>query len=161
MYEFENTPAVHRQPTEDYRKKRIEKLSEDDLERGEILRRRLLDPTVKKRFRNAYALKAGANYQTLKPYCENIIMAADGFAEHPDIARAKLELAMKDYDPDKDVLVVIGRSFDNILVGLIACQRLLEKPKVRQSFAVAVYYNFSYKFYEVSLDPEIETREIV
>lgn len=144
----------------DYRQQRINELSEGDLERSEILRQRLIDPTTKKRFRNAYTFNVGANYQTLKPYCENIIVAADGYADHVDIVRAKIELAMQDYDSDKDVLVVIGRSFDNLIVGMLVCQKILEKPKARQSYAVAVYYNSAYKFYEIFLDPTIESHEM-
>jgi hypothetical protein len=144
----------------DYRKERIQNLSDDEIHRDEILRRRLINPDEKKRFRKAFALKAGMDYSTLKPYCEDVVMAVDGFADHIDIVRAKLELALREYDSDKDVLVVVGRSFDNLLVGTIVAQKVLTKQKSRQSYAIAVYYGFSYKFYEVFLDPTIEAHEI-
>lgn len=129
-------------------------------EREDLLRRRLQNPDEKKRFRNAYAFKSGADYSTLKPYCEDIVTVVDGFSEHLDIVRAKLELGLKNYDSDKDVLVTIGRSIDNMLVGMIVAQKILEKPKARQSYAIAVYYASHYKFYEVYLDPTIETTEM-
>lgn len=144
----------------DYRQQRILNLAEEEIDRDEILRRRLIDPTEKKRFRNAYAFKVGWDYSTLNPYCENIIVAVEGFADHTDIIRAKLELAMKDYDSDKDVIVIVGRAFDNLLTGMFVAQKVLEKPKATQSFAIAVFYNFYYKFYEVFLDPTVETREL-
>jgi len=129
-------------------------------EREEILRRRLTDPDTKKNFRHAYTFKVGYDYSTLKPYCEDIIQAVDGYAEHIDIARAKMEVALQDYDSDHDVLVMAGRSFDNLLVGMIVVQKVLQKPKVRQSFAIAVYYMNRYKFYELPLDPTLESHEI-
>lgn len=144
----------------DYREQRIKNLTDDEAHRDEILRRRLINPDEKKRFRNAYALKAGMDYSTLKPFCEDIVMVVDGFADHIDIVRAKMELALREYDSDKDVLVVVGRSFDNLLLGMIVSQKILQKPKSRQSYAIAVYYGFSYKFYEVFLDPTIEAHEI-
>lgn len=144
----------------DYRQQKIHSLSEEELKREDILKRRILDPDVKRKFRNAYAFKAGWDYSTLNPFCENIIMATEGFADHIDRSRAKLELAMKDYDSDKDVVVVVGRSFDNLLVGTIVAQKVLKKPVAFQSYAIAVYYNFSYRFYQVFLDPMIESYEL-
>jgi hypothetical protein len=146
--------------SDDYRRKRIDALENAELERDEILRRRIMDPTERKRFRNAYAFKVGADYGTLFPFCENIIVATEGYADHIDITRAKLELALKDYDSDKDVLVGIGRSLDNLIVGMLVVQKILQKPPSRQSYAIAVYYNFSYRFYEIFLDAAIAAHEI-
>lgn len=138
----------------------VQNTSQEDAHRQELMRRRLEDPDVKKQFRRAYAFKVGADYATLKPFCEDIVMAVDGFVDHTDVVRAKLELALSEYDSDKDVIVVVGRAIDNILVGLIVAEKVRQKPIARQSFAIAVYYGFAYRFYEVYLDPTIETHRI-
>lgn len=129
--------------------------------RQELLRRRLEEPEEKKQFRTAYVFKAGADYSTLKPYCENVVTVLEGNAEAIDVARAKLELALADYDSDKDVIVTIGRSIDNLMLGLILAEKVRQKPIARQSFAIAVYYGFSYRFYEVYLDPTVESHRIL
>jgi len=132
-------------------------IASEESRRQDYLRRRLEDPDKKKQFRKAFAFKAGADYTTLKPFCDEIIVAVDGYIEPVDVVRAKLELAMADYDSDKDVIVVIGRSIDNLMVGMIVAEKVRQKPKSRQSYAIAVYYGYSYRFYEVYLDPTIET----
>lgn len=144
----------------DFRQQQAEEYKRERSVRQELLRRRFNDPDVKKTFRNAYTFKIGMDYTTLSPYCENIIMATEGFADQTDRAREKLEKALSDYDSDKDVIVVVGRAFDNLLVGMIVAQKILQKPIARQSFAIAVYYASSYKFYEIFLDPSIESHEI-
>lgn len=146
----------------DFREQKFKQMNQEDAHRQEILRRRLQDPDTKKQFRNAYAFKVNADYSTLKPFCENIIVALDGYVDHTDMVRAKLELALADYDSDKDVIVTIGRSIDNLLVGFLVAEKVRQKPKSRQSFAVAVYYyGRTYRFYEVYLDPTIETQRIL
>lgn len=142
------------------RQQQAQNISNEDAYRQELMRRRLDNPDEKKQFRKAFAFKAGADYSTLKPFCEDIIVAIDGFADSTDTVRAKLELALSEYDSDKDVLVVIGRSIDNLMVGLIVAEKVRQKPNARQSFAIAVYYGYSYRFYEVYLDPTIETHRI-
>lgn len=144
----------------EFRQERVKHMSDDDAHRHELLRRRLDNPDEKKQFRKAFAFKAGADYSTLKPFVEDVVVAIDGFADNTDVVRAKLELALSGYDSDRDVLVVIGRSIDNLMVGLIVAAKVAQKPKSRQSFAIAVYYGFSYRFYEVFLDPTIETHRI-
>lgn len=144
----------------DFRQQRVKNMSDEEAHRHELLRRRLEDPDEKKQFRTAYAFKIGVDYSTLKPFCEDIRVVIDGLVENNDIVRAKLELALADYDSDKDVIVVVGRAIDNLLVGMIIAQKVLQKPYARQSFAIAVYYGYSYRFYEVSLDPTLETRRI-
>lgn len=143
-----------------FQQQRIHNMSDEEAHRQELLRRRLEDPDVKKQFRRAYAFKAGADYSTLKPFCEDIIVAIDGMVDNTDVVRAKLELSLADYDSDRDVIVVVGRAIDNLLVGLAVAEKVSHKPAARQSFAIAVYYGFSYRFYEVYLDPTIETRRI-
>lgn len=144
-----------------FQKQQIQNTADDDGHRQELLRRRLQEPEQKKQFRTAYAFKAGADYSTLKPHCENIVVVLDGNAEAIDIVRAKLELALADYDSDKDVLVTIGRSIDNLMTGLIIAEKVRQKPVARQSFAIAVYYGFSYRFYQVYLDPTVESHRIL
>lgn len=135
-------------------------LTEEERHRNELLRQRINDPDIKKQFRNAYVLKASMDYSTLKPFCENIVLATDGYADHVDRVRTKLEFQLQEYDSDQDVLVMAGRSIDNLLVGIIVAQKILQKPKARQSYAIAVYYNNYYKFYQLFLDPTIESYEI-
>lgn len=130
-------------------------------ERAELLRNRLTDPTAKKMFRNAYCFKVGYDFSTLKPYCENLVMVTDGYSDHLDNVRAKLELGLQDYDSDKDVIVLAGRVIDSLLVGQIVTQKILQKQKIFQSYAIAVYFNSSYIFYQIYLDPTIEAHEMV
>lgn len=144
---------LERQQRESYQRERVH--------RNHLMDQRFRDPTAKKIFRNAYVFKIGADYSTLKPYCENVIVATDGYVDHMDNVRNNLETQLADYDSDKDVIVMIGRAFDNLLVGMIVTQKVLQKPKHRQSFAIAVYYQAHYHFYEVALDPSIESHEVL
>lgn len=140
---------------------RVKNMSEEEMERTELLKKRLLNPDEKKMFRNAYCFKAGYDFSTLKPYCENIVMVTDGYSDHIDNVRARLELGLQEYDSDKDLIVLAGRVIDHLLVGQIITQKILEKPKAYQSYAIAVYFNYSYIFYQVYLDPTIEAHEMV
>lgn len=154
-----------------YRQQKIDEITaqtkkerfNEEVLRQELLRKRLNDPDTKAQFRKAFVFKIGGgdyDYSTLKPFCEEIVLAVDGFAEHLDKVRAKLELALADYDSDKDILVMVGRAIDNFLVGTIVAQKVLQKPKARQSWTIGVYYHDRYKFYEVFLDPTIESHEV-
>lgn len=129
-------------------------------ERREVLQRRLRDPEAKKTFRNAYCFKAGYDYSALGPYCENLIMVSDGMTDHIDNTRRKLEQGLSDYDSDKDVLVMAGRVIEHMLAGQIVTQKVLQKSKPYQSYAIAMYLNPNYIFYEIFLDPTVESREV-
>lgn len=144
-----------------FKDQRIKNITDEELRREQILRDRINDPDKKKMFRNGYVFKAGWDYSTLNPYCENIIQATEGYADHIDRSRAKIELNLRDYDSDKDVIAIVGRAFDNLIVGTLIAQKVAQKPVARQSFAVAVYFDFSYTFYQVFLDSTIETYEII
>lgn len=135
---------------------------DDEIEREAILERRFSDPTEKKQFRNAYYFKAGNyDYSSLAPYCENLVMATEGYGEHVDVTRRKLRNALAEYDSDKDLIVLAGRVIDHLFAGQIIYEKVLAKPKHKQSYAIAIFYNGSYHFYMVALDPGIETYEIV
>lgn len=128
----------------------------------EVLRQRLdeMEDKRKKQFRYGYVFKRGVDFSLLEPYCEHVIIATDGIADPLDKARLKLELSLRDYDPSRDLIVIYGRSMDNLLAGMIVVQKVLEKPKAYQSYAVAVFYDSYYRFFEVFLDPTIESHEI-
>jgi hypothetical protein len=145
----------------DYRQTKVPIYSEEETERSELQKKRYADPDVKRKFRNAYCFKVAYDYSTLKPYCENLIMATDGYGDHLDLVRARLETNLVDYDSDKDLIVPAGRTIDHLLVGQIITPKILEKPKIRQSYSIAVYLNYSYKFYMIYLDPTIDTHEVV
>ena len=143
-----------------YRQAREDELSEGDVERMELLKRSFIDPDQKKPFRTAYCFKA-YNFSSLKPYCEDIVVAIDGYGDHIDKIRAKLERMLKDYDPDKDLIVPVGRATDNVLVGQIVAQKVALKPKIQQSYVMGIYLDWSYKFYQIHLDPSIESYELM
>lgn len=140
---------------------RMKNMSEEEAERFEFLSRRLKNPDEKKMFRNAYCFKSGYDFSTLKPYCENLVLAYDGYSDHIDIVRKKLEDELAGYDSDKDLIVLAGRVIDHLLVGQIITQKILLKPKAYQSYAIAVYFNYRYIFYQIYLDPEIHAEEML
>lgn len=129
-------------------------------ERRQALHERIFDQDAKKPFRNAYTFKVGYDFSSLKPFCENIIMVTDGLSDHINNTRMKLVEGLKEYDSDKDVIVLAGRSIDTFLTGQIIAGKVAQKAKPYQSYAVAVFLNPNYIFYEVFLDPAIETHEI-
>ena len=129
-------------------------------ERREVMQKRLSNPDQKKLFRNAYCFKVGYDFSSLKPYCENLVMVTDGWSDHIDNTREKLEKGLEDYDSNKDLIVLAGRVIDHLLVGQIITQKVLEKPKAYQSYAVAMYLNPNYIFYEIYIDPATPSQEI-
>lgn len=129
-------------------------------ERRQLMQKRLANPDQKKLFRNAYCFKVGYDFSSLKPYVENLIMVTDGWSDHIDNTRAKIEEGLADYDSNKDLLVLAGRVIDHLLVGQIVTQKVLEKPKAYQSYQVAMYLNPNYVFYEIFIDPSTPSQEV-
>jgi hypothetical protein len=129
-------------------------------EREKITEQIISNSEQKKLFRNAYCFKIGYDFSILKPYCENIIMVTDGLVDHIDNTRRNIERGLADYDSNKDLIVLAGRVVDHLLVGQVVTQKVLKKPVAYQSYQIAMYVNSYYKFYEIYLDPNIQTREV-
>jgi len=68
-------------------------------------------------FRKAICAKPGFRYSALKPYCNKIEFATDGFVTDVADLAAQISEAFNDYDPDADVLVPTGTGIVNILIG--------------------------------------------
>lgn len=130
-------------------------------DRRKVLVDRITDQDTRKPFRNAYCFKAGYDFSSLKPYCESLIMVTDGWSDHIENSRAKLILGLEGYDSDKDVVVMAGRSIDHFIAGQIVTEMVLRKPKVHQSYAIAVYLNPNYIFYQIYLDASVPAHEII
>lgn len=149
-------------PNDEVQQRRV--LTPEDIqgirENREVMQRRISNPDHKKLFRNAYCFKVGYDFSSLKPYCENLIQVTDGWSDHIDKTREKIEQGLAEYDSNKDLLVLAGRVIDHLLVGQIVTQKVLAKPKAYQSYAVAMYLNPSYIFYEIFIDPTIPSQEI-
>lgn len=129
-------------------------------EQREVLQKRISNPDQKKLFRNAYCFKVGYDFSSLKPFCQELIMVTDGWSDHIDNTREKIEKGLADFDSNKDLLVLAGRVIDHLLIGQIVTQKVLEKPIAYQSYQVAMYLNPAYVFYEIFIDPTIPSQEI-
>jgi hypothetical protein len=68
-------------------------------------------------FRKAYCVKPGFRFAALKPYCEEVEFITDGFVTDVEHIAEQIRESMKDYDPDRDVLVPTGTGIVNMLVG--------------------------------------------
>ena len=68
-------------------------------------------------FRTAYCVKPGFRFAALKPYCDKVEFITDGFATDIEPIAEQIRESMKDYDPDRDVLVPTGTGIVNMLVG--------------------------------------------
>lgn len=118
---------------------------------------------VKKQFRHAYVLKANFNFSALKPFCERIIYAVEGYGDHIDNVLDQLEESLSDFDADKDVLVPVGNAYINFLAGVVLQKKLIEKrPAKDSSFSMAIWTADSgYKFWIVNVDQQMESYEII
>lgn len=134
--------------------------SSSEQERVELMRKRFVDPEEKKQFRYAFCFKAGYDFSSLKPYCEEIKMVTDGMGDHFDKIRARIELGLMEYDSDKDLIVPAGRAVDNLFVGQTIAPKILQKPRVNQSYAIAVYTDYRYIFFMIPLDAALESYQI-
>lgn len=116
-----------------------------------------------KKFRHAYVLKASFNYSPLKPYCERIIFATDGLGDHVDNLKDQLEEALTNFDSDKDVLIPVGSALVNVMAGAILQKNLSEKavPPKKVNFAMGIWSEGDYKFWNVYTDADMDAYEII
>lgn len=116
-----------------------------------------------RKFRYAFALKPGFDFSSLKPYCDRIVYATDGYGDNVDNIRDQLEESLAKFDRSKDVIVPTGSAIACVLAGSIV-QRIVSEQKDRSedsSYAMAVYYEGSYKFYRVFTEGDSDSYEII
>lgn len=126
---------------------------------------------VKKKFRHAYVLKPSFNFSPLKPYCERIIYAVEGYANAVDILRTELETSFANFDAERDVLIPVGSAQINLLAGTVLQRLISEREPIRPSFAMGIYsrpdsedgewVQGDYIFWRVHLDGVTESYEII
>jgi hypothetical protein len=110
-------------------------------------------------FRNAYVLKPGFNYSTLKPYVERIKFASDGMGDEVDSVRQQLEEGFSDFDARTDVVIPVGVSWINFLAGTIIQRKVLEDIN-SDSYLIGIWQEGGYKFYRVPLQVGHETEYV-
>jgi len=127
------------------------------------MQRNYRDIDQKRQFRHAYVLKPSFNFQPLTPYCERIIYATEGYGDHIDNIKDQLEESLADFDENRDVLIPVGSAYINVLAGAILQKKLSEKitPPKRVSFAMGIWSEGAYKFWNVYTDTDMEAYEII
>ncbi len=70
------------------------------------------------KFRTGFICEAGYNMSTLTGKVENRIYLTDGFESNLQEVRANIKKHLVDFDPDKDILVLAGRSMTLYLATL-------------------------------------------
>lgn len=117
--------------------------------------------TEKRRFRYAFVLKPSFNFSPLKPYCEKIVYATEGYAESPEVIRAELEASFSEFDENKDVLIPAGQTLTGFLAGLMLQRLIMERGERRPSIAVGIFAEGDYNFWRLYLDGVTEDYEII
>lgn len=133
-----------------------------------LTQRKYTDQDEKKKFRYAYVMKPSFDFGGLKPFCEKIIFAVDGWGDHVDNIRDQLEKALSEFDDGKDVIIPVGTPYINMLAGSIVQRKILEKnPASKASYAMGIYARPDplapgfYYFWRVASDPAVESYEII
>ena len=94
---------------------------------------------MKKKFRTAYVVQpSGHSFQPILEHCEEIQFLTTGY-EPDESLPTIIQNALKDYDPEKDVLVPVGNVATNLLVGVQALSNRKNK-----SFHLAFYRDKQY-----------------
>lgn len=117
--------------------------------------------TERRKFRHAYVLKPSFNFSPLKPYCEKIVYATEGYAESPDVIRAELEASFSEFDENRDVLIPAGQTLTGFLAGMTLYRLIIEKGERRPSIAIGVFKEGDYNFWRLHLDGVTEDYEII
>lgn len=75
------------------------------------------------KFRRAYCLKPQFNYDSLRPYCDDIVFVTDGFRTKLTDLAEQIEENMIDFNPREDCIIPTGTSITNIFIGFYLCQK--------------------------------------
>lgn len=75
------------------------------------------------KLRTGYILKPGFSFRALRPYCQSIVYATDGYRTAIDEIAAQLSAAFVDFDPEKDCIVPVGNAITNLLAGYLLAAR--------------------------------------
>lgn len=118
--------------------------------------------TPSKKFRYAFVISPGQfDFSPLKPYCERIIYATDGFSDTLESIREQLEESLVRFDPDKDVIVSTGKSVPSVMAGMIIMRHIMRSGrKSWDSVVFSIYQGGTYVFWRVPLDPDREIYNI-
>lgn len=117
--------------------------------------------TEKKKFRHAYVLKPSFNFSPLKPYCEKIMYATEGYADNLEDIRKELETSLSEFDDERDVLVPVGAAWTNLVAGMVIQRLIMQREQRRPSIALGIFSDGDYNFWRFHLDGETETYEII
>lgn len=105
-------------------------------------------------FRSAYILKPGRqDFSLILPHCEQLVYATDGYADTVSDQKLQLEKSLKDFRPDRDVLIPVGSASLCLLAATILTRQMLAQGK-GQGYRVAVYADRSYRFWHVPTGAE-------
>jgi hypothetical protein len=115
-----------------------------------------------KKFRYAFVISPGQfDFSPLKPYCDRIIYATDGFGDSLESIREQLEENLIRFDPDKDVIVSTGKSVPSVMTGMIIMRHIMNSGRKNwDSVVFSIYQNGGYVFWRVPLDPDKEIYDI-
>lgn len=129
---------------------------------NEILPSRYQDPDLEKKFRYAYVMKPNHNYGALKPFCQRIVFAVDGWGDNIDKIRKELEASLLDFDDKKDIIIPAGNSYINMIAGSIIQRKLSEKYSDKNiSYMMGLWLEGTYIFWRFYSNSEMESYEII
>ena len=112
-------------------------------------------------FRTAYvAHNSGHDMSALKEFCDKIVFCSSGYEGEEDLPQVLTD-AIKDFDPEKDVVVPVGNVSSNILLGVAIARKAFHLeagadgiPVPVVQFSAALYANKEYRFREIILGRE-------
>lgn len=97
------------------------------------------------KYRSAYVVQPAHDYSALQKHCDRIKFMTSGY-EDATTAMQRFEDELKDFDPKIDCIVPSGKTFFNIILGMILVSNL-----IRSTIILALFSRDNgYTFYEVS-----------
>lgn len=112
-------------------------------------------------FRNAYILKPGFDFSSLKPHCKKLIYATDGYTDKVDNIRRQLHEAFESFDEEHDVVIPVGNTIVCLLAGAILYRIISARSVEPVGFYMGIYQEGAYEFQRVFVDPSMESYEVM
>lgn len=130
----------------------------NDFDRDGAMRERNYNVKLPDRFRYAFVLKPGDQYDfsALRPYCGRFLYATDGYAESAGDINAQLHEGLAGFDATKDILIPVGSNSICLQAGVIIARRCMIEGHDWDAYNIAVFSAGVYEYWRIPLSPEEE-----
>lgn len=98
-------------------------------------------------YRKIFVVEPSHDLSALKNHTDNIELLTTGY-ENPEDLPAKIKNNLKDFDPETDAFVPIGKLVSTMLAGMELQKKLRNAP-----IKVGIYKNRAYEFMSIG-DPD-------